>query len=258
MKTTIIVDADTIAVRIGAAVQVVTKWSDDVHTMEADCKEAWALVQDDIASLKLKVSSLLGIPIEESSIVLAFSDPRRKYFRHNLLPSYKSNRQKRDGPMLVGYLKGKMFKKYTTYSVKGLEADDILGILATDEFLIPNDCVMESVDKDLWTIPGKHYNPNKPERGILSISEELANENHLVQTMVGDSSDGYSGCPGKGPVGVRKINLNKDIAWKNVVAAFTKAGKTSDDALVQARVSRILRAENFSFKTKEITLWNPK
>ena len=258
MKTTIIVDADTIAVQIGAAVQVPIKWSDEVYSMFADGKEAWTQVEEYITELQLKVASLLGDPVDECPIVLAFSDPTRKYFRHDLLPTYKSNRQKRQGPMLVGFLKKKMAEKYTTYCVKNLEADDILGILATDEFLIPEDCVMVSVDKDLQTIPGKHYNPNKPDDGIQWISEDLSSVNHLRQTLIGDTSDGYSGCPGIGPVSAGKIKLHGEVAWCNVVAAYLKAGKTEEDAMIQARVARILRAENYSFQTKEITLWTPE
>ena len=159
--------------------------------------------------------------------------------------------------MLVGYLKKKMAEKYTTYCIKGLEADDILGILATDEFLVADDFVMISVDKDLDTIPGKHYNPNKPDAGIYYIDEVRADQFHLIQTLVGDAADGYSGCPGIGPVSVGKMNLIGDRAWNNVVAAYRKAGKTEGDALIQARVARILRADNYSFETKEITLWRP-
>ena len=257
MKTTIIVDADTIAVQIGAAVQVAIKWSDEIYSMFADGKEAWVQVQEYLSDLQLKVASLLVVTLEDAPIVLAFSDPSRRYFRHNILPTYKSNRQKREGPMLVGFLKKKMSEKYITYCIKNLEADDILGILATDEFLIPEECVMVSVDKDLQTIPGKHYNPNQPDSGIIYIDPFMADRNHLRQTLVGDTADGYKGCPGIGPIGADKISLHGDRAWDNVLAAYRKAGKTAHDALVQARVARILRADNYSFKTKEITQWNP-
>ena len=227
--------------------------------MFADGGEAWIQTQEYVENLQLQVASLLGSSLDETPIVLAFSDPSRKYFRHKLLPSYKAHRQKREGPMLVGYLKKKMAAKYTTYCIKDLEADDILGILATDEFLIKEDCVMVSVDKDLRTIPGRHYNPSKPDEGIVFVNDYLGDYNHLFQTLTGDSSDGYTGCPGVGPVRAAKMDLSGDpkAAWSSVVDAYIKGGKTEEDALIQARVSRILRAENYSFKTKEITLWNP-
>ncbi len=258
LKTTIIVDSDTIAVQIGAAVQVPIKWSDGVYSLYADGNEAWEQTKTNISELQASIASLLGVKIEDTNLILAFSDPRRMYFRHKLLPTYKANRQKRDGPMLVAFLKKKMAEKYKTYCIKDLEADDILGILATDEYFIQNDCVMVSVDKDLRTVPGKHYNPNKPEEGIIHINEFLADAYHLTQTLVGDTTDGYKGCPGIGPVSASKIDLQGDRAWSNVVAAFKKAGQTEEEALVQARVAKILQADNYNFETKEITLWNPK
>ena len=259
MKTVIIIDADTIAVQAGAAVQVAIKWSDDIYSMYADGNEAWVQVQEYIEDLQLSIASLLGDPIDTTTIVLAFSDPKRKYFRHKILPTYKANRQKREGPMLVGYLKKKMAEKYKTYVIKNLEADDILGILATNQDLIPEDSIMISVDKDLQTVPGKHYNPNQPDSGIIYINPFVADVNHLRQTLVGDTTDGYKGCPGIGPVGAEKIDIRglPEKAWSNVVAAYKKAGLTEDDALIQARMARILRSENYSFRTKEITQWIP-
>ena len=258
MKTTIIVDSDTIAVQIGAAVQVPIKWSDGVYSMYADGNEAWEQVKNNISDLQASIASLLGEKVEDTGLILAFSDPRRLYFRHKILPTYKASRQKRDGPMLVAFLKKKMAEKYKTYCIKDLEADDILGILATDEYFIQNECVMVSVDKDLLTVPGRHYNPNKPEEGITYVNEVLASKNHLHQTLVGDTTDGYKGCPGVGPVSAKKIKLIGPDAWSNVVAAFKKAGQTEEEALIQARVAKILQADNYNFETKEITLWNPK
>ena len=42
-----------------------------------------------------------------------------------------------------------------------------------------------------------------------------------------------------------------------MLTAFHKAGLTEEDALVQARVARILRADDYNFKNGEITLWEP-
>ena len=39
--------------------------------------------------------------------------------------------------------------------------------------------------------------------------------------------------------------------------AFEKKGLTEDDALLQARVARILRASDYDFKKKEPIMWTP-
>jgi len=43
--------------------------------------------------------------------------------------------------------------------------------------------------------------------------------------------------------------------WPVVVAAFEKQGLTEDDALVQARLARILRPNDYDGES--ITLWQP-
>ena len=52
--------------------------------------------------------------------------------------------------------------------------------------------------------------------------------------------------------------LDEDCSWKTVVSAFEKQGLSENDALTQARVARILRAEDYNFKTHKPILWTPK
>jgi hypothetical protein len=48
----------------------------------------------------------------------------------------------------------------------------------------------------------------------------------------------------------------KGYTWDTVVEAYEKAGLTEDDALVTARLARILRAEDYD--GVNIKLWEPK
>jgi len=41
------------------------------------------------------------------------------------------------------------------------------------------------------------------------------------------------------------------------VAAFESRGLTEEDALIQARVARILRADDYDFKESQPILWSP-
>ena len=70
---------------------------------------------------------------------------------------------------------------------------------------------------------------------------------------MGDRADNYAGCPGVGDVTARKL-LEKDCSWDTVVSAFEKVGLSEEDALVQARVARILR--NTDYKGTQVILWN--
>jgi DNA polymerase-1 len=106
------------------------------------------------------------------------------------------------------------------------------------------------------TIPCYLYNQQHPEDGEKEITIEAANWNHFFQTLVGDSTDGYAGCPTVGPTKAKRI-LDADPTWKQVVRAYKAQNLSEEDALVQARLARILRIENYNYKNRKIRLWNP-
>ena len=81
-----------------------------------------------------------------------------------------------------------------------LEADDMLGIKATRD----KGCIIVSEDKDLKTIPAKVFNPAK-DTEPHDISEQEADYNFMFQTLTGDKTDNYSGCPSVGPKTAEKI-----------------------------------------------------
>ena len=132
-----------------------------------------------------------------------------------------------------------------------LEADDTLGILATNGEYSRN--IIVSVDKDMLTIPCEYYNMDK--EVTETVDTKLADYMHLYQTLVGDSTDNYKGCPGVGPK--KAADILKIPSWSRVVTAIKQAGLTEEDALVQARVARILRANEYNFETGEVISWEP-
>jgi DNA polymerase-1 len=80
----------------------------------------------------------------------------------------------------------------------------------------------------------------------------------MFQTLVGDTSDGYKGCPGVGKVKAEKLLAGNDkLYWEIVRATFEKAGLTEQDALTQARLARILRFSDWDNEKKEPILWSP-
>jgi 5'-3' exonuclease len=205
---------------------------------------------------------------EADEMVVAFSCPSRHYFRHDLLPSYKAGRGQK--PEALKAVRERIEAEYKTYTKPHLEADDVLGILATwPKFVGKSKVIIVTSDKDLRQIPGLHLNPDKLERGVEEVTPEEGTRFHYFQTLTGDAVDGYSGCPGIGPVKAEKIlnnwssreeqeqRLRRECAWVRVVHTFENRGLTESDALVQARVARILQAEDWDFEKKEPKLWNP-
>ena len=143
-----------------------------------------------------------------------------------------------------------------------LEADDLLGIWQTRGDY--DKSIIVSEDKDLKTIPGWLYRQGKLEE----ISEQHANYNWMMQTLTGDATDGYSGLPGTGPKKAEKIPHEAldglgsmqlapalTYMWDHVVAAYEKAGLAVEDALLQARLARILRASDWDGQKQEVILW---
>ena len=76
----------------------------------------------------------------------------------------------------------------------------------------------------------------------------------MYQTLTGDSTDGYSGCPSVGDKTARKI-LGDNPTWGDVISAYEKRGLTEQDAMVQARVARILRFKDYDFVKHQPILW---
>jgi 5'-3' exonuclease len=178
-------------------------------------------------------------------------------WRKSVMPAYKANRAGMARPIHLGTVRRTMCERFDHRVVDGLEADDILGVLATRPSFA--EAIIVSPDKDLLTIPGRHFSPLKDE-GVSIVTEDQADWRWMLQTLMGDTSDGYTGIPRIGKAKGTKIlsECRKLPAmWRAVLKAYRDAGLTEADALVTARVARILRNCDYDKTTKEITLWHP-
>jgi DNA polymerase-1 len=250
VKTIALIDGDIFAYEAAAAAETPINWGDDLWTLHAFETPAKQSLVDRIESL--------AEDVEADRIIIALSDTEN--FRKKILPTYKLNRAGVRKPMLLKPLKEFMGEKFEVFIRPGLEGDDVLGILSTWPKLVGRKVII-SKDKDFRTIPGEVFYANRADEGILTITEEEADRFHLYQTLTGDTTDGYSGCPGIGPVTAEKI-LDKAVAdgvplWDAVVATYAKKNLGEEEALTQARVARILRASDYDFKNKEPILWTP-
>lgn len=145
-------------------------------------------------------------------------------------------------------------------------------------------------DKDFKTIPGLHHTWKKDvsykgEYLVREVTPWEADRFHLIQTLAGDAVDGFKGCPGIGmkraaeiidqPVrlvpskGVKTRGVNKgeetvrwvaeptrDL-WACVVSHYRKAGLGEPEALISARLARLLRSDEYDPETEALTLWTP-
>ena len=117
--------------------------------------------------------------------------------------------------------------------------------------------VAVSGDKDFGTLNCEWFNFLKAETS--HTTEEEADYNHLVQTLSGDSVDGFSGAKGIGAVTAMKLLDKHGATWSTVVDAYESKGQTEEEALLNARLSYILRSpKEYNEKEGEIKLWKPK
>jgi DNA polymerase I len=244
MKT-LLVDADIIAYQAGTTVERNTQWSTFLWTRHADFDEAVALLDNQIEELRVLT--------EADRVILALTDDTN--FRKAVLPSYKANRASTPKPVVHAALREYVHEKYETFQRPGLEGDDVLGILHTRTKEPGEETILWSIDKDMLQIPGKHWREN----GLITVTKDQGDYLHATQTLTGDTVDGYSGCPGVGPVKADKLleGLHPDNYWKAIVTAYEKAGLTEADALTQARVARICQASDYDFIKREVKLWTP-
>jgi DNA polymerase-1 len=252
MTRTLLIDADVVAYNAAAACEVATHWGDGYWTWHCDENEVKANV---LNQLERYMDELEG-----TAMKLCLTDSEGN-FRLGVLPSYKGNRKATKKPLVLKAIKQWLIDEHEAYFRPGLEGDDCMGILATAN-VIKGEKVIVSIDKDMKTIPGLFC--HRLDDGIMEISEPEADYWHMYQTLIGDSTDGYAGCPGVGPkkaealIGLPHESGEFSNHWPVVVKAFAKAGLSEADALQQARVARILRASDYDFKKKEPILWAPK
>jgi len=102
---------------------------------------------------------------------------------------YKGNRKPESKPKLYGIIREILVEAYQAEMVEGMEADDKLGILACDLDLKKKyqTLIIASIDKDLKTIPGFHFNLNTKE--LLKVSTDEANKAFFMQCLTGDAVD---------------------------------------------------------------------
>lgn len=258
MKTIALVDGDIFAYEIAAGAEEAIHWGDGLWTLHA---------QEEPAKVKLlgRVREL-GRAIEADQIIVALSDDEN--WRKDVLPTYKENRVGQRRPMILKVLKEYLKENFETFIRPTLEADDVLGILSTWPKLAGRKVIITK-DKDLQTIPGLHFLAHKEDLGVFEVTEHRANYCHLLQTLTGDVTDGYKGCPGIGSTRAERLLLpfahetkhddyfDLEAAWQKVVETFVKSGLSEEEALVQARVARICRASDYDFKNKRVRLWTP-
>ena len=208
--TELLIDADYIVYKACASAEYDIDWGDDVIMVGSRFSEAYNSTIRDLDRIKSEFF--------DPDIILFFSD--------------STNFRKR-----VDRVIHKLHEEYKIIRMPELEADDAIGIYATSN----DDCIIVSPDKDMKQIPGSLYNMDE----VFTITPSQGWEWFLIQTLAGDSTDGYSGAPGFGIKTSQKFFTEYGYTWNSVVKAFKQKGLTEEDALRNARLAKILTADDY-------------
>ena len=235
----LLIDADFIVYKACAAAGSEVDFGNDVILVTSDFNDAYGATKRELTKLENKFGSF-------SAMILFFSDSTN--FRKKILESYKGHRNRKKP---CGYKRviNALKKEYKVIIKPTLEADDTMGIYATK---YPGNMIV-SPDKDMKQIPGQLYNFDE----VFTVSKEDGAKWHLIQSLAGDQTDGYSGVPGIGVKRAEALFNEHGYSWKTVLKAFIDKDLTEEDALVNARLAKILTSDDYDFKRKEPILWNP-
>ena len=235
MNTKLLIDADYFWYRAATSAEMEVEYTSDLTVVVGDFNEGKKIVKAELSKLRQR--------FDTDDIILCFTDTTN--FRKTIAPTYKGNRIKRKP---AGYKKLKDWGMSTWKSEMwpSLEADDVLGILATRGDI--TNFVLVSPDKDMLQIPCRIYNL----KDEFTQSPEAAKLKLWEQCLTGDATDGYSGAKGIGPKRADQIlsKVKDGEYWKAIVETYEAAGMTELDALTNLRLARILQAGDWDEETR--------
>ncbi len=111
-------------------------------------------------------------------------------FRDTLatIRGYKANREASHKPVHYDELRKFLKNRWGATEVNGYEADDAVAMAAHAD---PTGTIVVSVDKDLLTVPGQHYNFKT--KKFLTVTPRDALVNFYRQLIAGDVTDNVAG-----------------------------------------------------------------
>ena len=237
----LLIDSDFLAYKAAQACEIGIDFGEDVIIAQSQFSEVLRVFHNELN----KVTKAMM----DDDFILYFSSTEN--FRKKIYPDYKGHRMKRK-PLgykrLVNYCRD----NHNFKLIEGLEADDTIGIEATRHADPSN--IIVSPDKDMRQIPSVLWNLTDD---VVEITKEEGDRWHLVQSLSGDPTDGYSGCPGIGVKRATELLDKNENQWEAVCKAYRDRGLSDDDALLNARLAKILRNENYDHDRNQPILWNP-
>jgi 5'-3' exonuclease len=246
-----LVDADSLLYKVAFAIEEKIIWNEpEYNAGEDDELEIEYITNLDqcYETFDGLVSNIL-YATECDELELVFTGSGN--FRDDLPIEYKANRKNLRKPAGLQEIREYAFSKYPCIIYESIEADDYVVWKKTK---YPDEYILCAIDKDvLYQTEGYHYNYHSDTE--VEVTKAEAIKYAYYQTLVGDTSDGYKGCPGIGKVRAESLLegiTKEEELWEVVVKAFEKKKLTKEDAINTMRLANM-----HQFDGKGVNLWEP-
>jgi DNA polymerase-1 len=252
MHRIVLIDADIDLYQISQQNQTEVHWDESTISMSFNLANAKHVFDETIAGIVQKV--------EADSYLLCISGDNN--FRKKNFPEYKANRKDVRKPMGYQELKKHAMENHPYKMYDELEADDVMGIMATKSHDNDYEYVIHSDDKDLKTIPALIW--DRFSKKVVRTSELEANRFLYTQILTGDVTDGYKGCPKIGKLKAQKALAvcsseleMREAAFQLYLKEYKDDMTAREKMMIQAGQARILRSSDYDFKNKSVIIWHP-
>lgn len=229
-----LIDADILVYRVGFTVNELSEGI------------ACARMLDSVQKILGNLLSSGGEEVTGYQLFLTSQD--KDNFRYGIYPEYKT----RPAPRPVHYnaLRTYLIRNHGATVVSGEEADDRIGIEATNRF--PS-AIIVSIDKDLKQIPGHHWNFVKEE--YTYVTQEMGLKWFYEQLLQGDTTDSIPGIDGIGKKYAKDViaplQTEQDM-YLACCAMYREAYPDQDWHSILVRNGQLLK-----IRTKENEIWQP-
>lgn len=225
-----------------------------------DLREIEKFVYQEVLDLRKGIDYIDGVVkrlrnlLKAQDIVMVIGDSN-KNFRKDIFPGYKGNRTQ-PKPIVYDMLMDYIISKYEVVTLPTLEADDVARIVYEDKENFPqSEKVIVSIDKDFYTVPNVNFLRDLNDNKIVEfIDADTADYNLKLQTITGDSVDGYYGIPNYGKAKAKKFLDEKPRTWADVLELYKANGLDGSDYVSNKYCAKLVGIKNYDLEKGEVKL----
>ena len=249
------IDFDILQYEIGFAAEAYWKYMHEDNGVEVEDPPPFSIVEE---MLESRMSHILAVAEADNSPILCITGNNN--FRNAISKSSKYKDRASHKPYHHKNILVYAECRWGLMVEDGLEADDLLGILLTNE----KNIICCSRDKDLLQVPGWHFQwevSNQPQFGpflVEGYGDLLLSPNgkklkgwgdkfFLAQLIMGDRVDTIPGLPSHGPVAAFNIlqaTSTYEEGLEAVREAYRASGKDDEYLLEQGQLLWIVREKD--------------